>query len=128
MLAEPLTVVVGADTFNCVRIQPLNGRSRFKATKADGSLVLTVQVDHTVPTKVGNVHQHMMRGDLVGIDTSTGLSTGTSSFWLVLRTSGKAQDATQLRNLAEGVVEAVFGGALSTPSYTVVDDLLEDQP
>lgn len=128
MLAEPLTVVVGADTYNCARIQPLNGRSRFKATKADGSKVLTVQVDHTVPTKVGNVHQHMFRGDLAGIDTSTGLGNGTSSGWLVLRTSGKAQDLTELRNLVEGLVETVFGGAFATPSYTVIDDLLEDQP
>lgn len=128
MIGEPLTIVNGAKTHNCVRTSLSGRRGTFEAAASDGTETIKVQVDHTIPSSPTGTTQHMIRADVNIYDATSGDYKGTESIWMVIKTTGKAQSASRLQDLFKGVMEAVAGGAFATPTYNLLTDLTGGEP
>lgn len=101
-ISAPIALTVGAEVYSLPFITGGNYAGTYYDVSAAGTERLTVTVRHTIPSGSGNVESHLVRCDLDYLDAD-GAVERTDSAWMVLKSSGSAQNTTELKDLAVGM-------------------------
>lgn len=121
MLSEPLSCTIDAVAYSLPRINQDNYSAVYFAPNAAGDERVTIKVNHSIPAGSSKVESHHIRVDREFI--TAGEVTRTDSVWLVIKTSGAAQNATDLEDLYVGLV-----AMLEASTNTILKALINRNP
>lgn len=121
MLSEPLALTVDGVAYTLPRINQDNYSAEYFSPNAAGDQRITCTVNHTIPKGTGSTETHHIRFDRDFI--VDGVVDRTDSIWLVIKTAGAAQVATDLEDLYVGIV-----ALLEASTNTVLKALINRNP